>query len=241
MRAASESFTDWVGFAIGPELADALAVPVAAENDVNAFLHGELRWGAVAGADHALGVMLGTGVGGAIALDGRIFGGPRGAAGEIGHTPGYSDLTCTCGQVGHLETLASGRSIEARYAERTGGTGTATAAEIAERARAGEPDARGVFDAAGHALGLAIASAATLLDVGDVVVGGGVRRAWDVLEPALRATIAENEPVSGYPLTVHPSVLGDRAVALGAAALAWPLADRAGGAKAVDAVDAVLA
>lgn len=224
VRAASESFTDWVGYAIGPELSTALGVPVSAENDVNAFLMGELRWGSVAGSEHAIGITLGTGVGGAIAMDGRILSGPHGAAGEIGHTPGYSDLVCTCGQVGHLETLASGRSIEARYAERVGTDG-ASGFEIAELARVGDADATAVFDAAGHALGLAIATAANLLDVVEVVVGGGVREAWDVLEPSLSRTLAQNEPVSGLVLTVHPASLGGRAVALGAAALAWPLAD----------------
>lgn len=224
VRAASESFTDWVGYAIGPELSNALGVPVAAENDVNAFLMGELRWGSVAGSAHAIGITLGTGVGGAVAIDGRILSGPHGAAGEIGHTPGYSDLVCTCGQVGHLETLASGRSIEARYAERVGADGT-SGVEIAELARAGDADATAVFDAAGHALALAIATAVNLFDVVEVVVGGGVREAWDVLEPSLSATLAENGPVSGLALAVHPARLGGRAVALGAAALAWPLAD----------------
>lgn len=223
VRAASETFTDWAGFPLGPVLADALGVPVAVENDVNAFLLGELRWGAVAGEDHVLGVMLGTGVGGAIALDGRIYAGPRGAAGEIGHTPGYSAIVCSCGQVGHLETLASGRSIEARYAERTGRSG-AGAAELAERARSGDADAAAVFAACGRAFALAVSTAANLLDVVSVVVGGGVRGAWDLIEPALAATLLENEPVSGYPLAVRPAELGGDAVALGAAALAWPLA-----------------
>lgn len=228
VRAASESFTDWVGFAVGPELSAALGVPVAVENDVNAFLHGELRWGAVTGARDAVGIMLGTGVGGAIALDGGIFGGPNGAAGEIGHTPGYSEHVCTCGQVGHLETLASGRSIELRYAERTGAPHPDRAAPaIAELARGGDPDAQAVFDDAGRALGLAISTAANLLDVAEVVVGGGVRGAWDVLEPALSDTIARNEPVSGIPLSVHPAALGGDGVALGAAAMAWPLVDPA--------------
>ena len=67
----------------------------------------------------------------------------HGAAGEIGHTPGYSDLVCTCGQVGHLETLASGRSIELRYAEAAGVARSAAA--IADLARTGDPTALAVL------------------------------------------------------------------------------------------------
>lgn len=221
--AASESFTGWAGFALGSDLAKRLGVPVAVDNDVNAFLLGETRYGALAGSESALGIMLGTGVGGAIALHGTVFVGARGAAGEIGHTPGYSDIVCTCGQVGHLETLASGRSIAARYNERTGAdvADIDSAVVVAERARAGDTDAIATFAAAGHAIALAIATAVNLIDVQDVVVGGGVRGAWDVLEPALRETLSQNEPVSGYPLVVLPSALGQHAVAVGAAALAW--------------------
>lgn len=221
--AASESFAGWAGFALGTDLGKRLGVPVAVDNDVNAFLLGETRYGALAGSENALGIMLGTGVGGAIALGGGVFAGARGAAGEIGHTPGYSDIICTCGQLGHLETLASGRSIAARYNERTGAdvANVDSAAVVAERAREGDVDAIATYAAAGHALGLAIATAVNLIDVQDVVIGGGVRGAWDVLEPALRETLSQNEPVSGYPLVVLPSALGQRAVAVGAAALAW--------------------
>ncbi|PPL18955.1 ROK family protein [Microterricola pindariensis] len=223
--AASESFTDWAGFGLGADLGERLGVGVAVDNDVNAFLLGETRYGAIAGSENALGIMLGTGVGGALALGGAVFLGARGAAGEIGHTPGYSDIVCTCGQLGHLETLASGRSIAARYSERAGVDDVDTAVLVAARARAGDADAIATFDAAGHAIALAIATAVNLVDVQDVVIGGGVRGAWDVLEPALRETLNSHQPVSGYPLVVVPSALGGNSVAIGAAALAWRLAD----------------
>lgn len=227
VTAASASFTDWVGFPLATDLGSLLGVEVAVDNDVNAFLHGELKYGALAGSNDAVGIMLGTGVGGAVAVDGRIFTGLRGAAGEIGHTPGYSEIICTCGQRGHLETLASGRSIGLRYGERSGGAATLSAVDVAERARGGDQHAIATFEAAGHAIAIAIATAVNLLDVQDVVVGGGVRGAWDLLEPAIARTLHENQPVSGYPLVVVPSALGGHSVALGAAALAWRLLDRA--------------
>ncbi|MFK4789109.1 ROK family protein [Microbacterium sp. ZW T5_56] len=216
--AASAMFTDWVGFGLAAALTERLGVPVAVENDVNAFLLGEVAAGAGHGSD-VLGVMLGTGVGGALLLDGVLRHGPNGAAGEIGHTPGYSDLVCTCGQIGHLETLASGTSIALRYAERSGATGLG-AADVAELARGGDLDAIAVFHAAGRAVALACASAATLVDLDVAVIGGGVSHAWDLLEPAITATLRTDAPVSGAPLRIIPAALGSDAVALGAAAAA---------------------
>ncbi|UJP11675.1 ROK family protein [Microbacterium sp. KUDC0406] len=211
IRAASEMFVDWVGFPLGDELSDRLGVPVRIENDVNAFLLGE----AAGRADRdVLGVMLGTGVGGALIVDGDLRHGPHGAAGEIGHTPGYSDLRCTCGQTGHLETLASGTSIGARYGERTGDV--LNSSGVAERARAGDADAIAVFRDAGRALALACASAATLLDIPLAIVGGGVAHAWDLLAPAVDEALRTDAPITGIPLRVIPAEKGGDAVALGA-------------------------
>ncbi|GAA4483308.1 ROK family protein [Microbacterium panaciterrae] len=216
--AASATFANWSGFPLAAELSARLDVPVWVENDVNAFLLGELRWGAARGESDVLGIMLGTGVGGAIALGGALHHGVHGAAGEIGHTPGFSDLMCTCGQVGHLETLASGTSIAKRYEAATGIT--AGAPEIAERARAGQDEARQVFADAARATALAASTTASLLDLGMVVVGGGVHGAWDLLEPGILDTLRTDAPVSGFPLRVVQAEISADAVALGAAALA---------------------
>ena len=214
IRAASATFVGWAGFALADALESRLSVPVSVENDVNAFLLGEVAADRRAD-DDVLGVMLGTGVGGAVIIDGGLRHGPNGAAGEIGHTPGYSDLVCTCGQTGHLETLASGTSIAKRYSERVGEE-VADARVVAERARAGDSDAVAAFAAAGRALALACASAATLLDLPRAIVGGGVAEAWDLLEPEIQATLRTDAPVSGLPLVITPARLGADAVALGA-------------------------
>lgn len=214
IRAASATFVGWAGYPLADELHRRLGVLVRVENDVNAFLLGEVAAGDRTEGD-VLGVMLGTGVGGALIIEGDLHHGPRGAAGEIGHTPGYSDLVCTCGQIGHLETLASGTSIALRYQERTGGS-VVDARDVAVRARSGDEDAIGVFDAAGRALALACASAATILDLPCAIVGGGVTAAWDLLEPAISRTLRTDFPVSGLPLRIIPAVLGSDAVALGA-------------------------
>ncbi|MCP2263205.1 ROK family protein [Promicromonospora thailandica] len=232
--AASDSFTGWVGTDLRAGLASRTGLPVTAANDVDAFLVGEATWGAVRGVRSAAGIALGTGVGGALWLDGALYRG-AGAAGEIGHMPGFGDAVCTCGQRGHLETLASGRSVERRYAEAVGAEagvggvsagvvpGSASAlgaAEIEALARAGDPAAVRVFADAGHAVGSAVLVVAALLDVGHVVVGGGLARAWDLLEPALLARLREAPPVSGHPVEVRHAALGGDATVVGAAALA---------------------
>lgn len=213
IRAASATFKDWAGFPLAAELTARLQVPVGIENDVNAFLLGEAAAADVHG--DVLGVMLGTGVGGAVIIDGALRRGPHGAAGEIGHTPGYGDIVCTCGQRGHLETLASGTSIALRYAERSGRSASGSR-QVAELARSGDEHAIAVFHDAGRALGVACASAATLLDLSVAIVGGGVASAWDLLTPGVDQALREDAPVSGIPLAIVPARLGADAVALGA-------------------------
>ncbi|WP_220488383.1 ROK family protein [Tessaracoccus sp. MC1756] len=223
--AASQLFTDWVGRRIGAELEALIRRPVTVANDVNAFLVGEVRWGALRGAENALGVMLGTGVGGAVMLAGHLFEGPHGGAGEIGHTPRHSDQRCTCGGIGHLETVASGRSIGLRYAERTGGS-PLTGQETARRAASGDEVALAVFHDAGQALANAVLTTGTLFDVDHVVIGGGVAKAWEFWRPSFEATVAENPPVSGRQLIVRLAALTNPAI--GAATLALDTVDSAG-------------
>lgn len=228
---ASDSFRGWAGFTVTAAVEEALGVPAFLDNDVNAFLRGEATAGSAAGAPHVLGMTLGTGVGGALWLDGRLYDGPHGAAGEIGHVPGFGDLPCTCGGRGHLETLASGRAIAARYADRAGVPFTAR--EVAEAAASGDGDAVGVYAEAGAAVARALLVTAGLLDVTTVVVGGGVSRSWALLEHSIHAALTAEPPVSGRPIGVRPAGLGVDAVAIGAAARAraelGPVTDRVAG------------
>ncbi|WP_242089987.1 ROK family protein [Curtobacterium sp. DN_7.5] len=210
------SFTGWAGYGVTAAVTGALGVPATLDNDVNAFLLGEVATGAVAGEPDVLGMTLGTGVGGALVLGGSLFAGPRGAAGEIGHVPGFGDAVCTCGQVGHLETLAGARGIADRYEERSGRRRSVR--EVAEAARTGDADAAEVFGRAGWGLARAALLTAGVLDVTTVVIGGGIARSWDLLEPAITAAIEAEPPVSGAPIRLALSTLGSDAVALGAAA-----------------------
>ncbi|WP_260981292.1 ROK family protein [Curtobacterium pusillum] len=210
------SFTGWAGYGVTDAVTAALGVPATLDNDVNAFLLGEIAAGAVAGESDVLGMTLGTGVGGAFVLGGSLFAGPRGAAGEIGHVPGFGDALCTCGQIGHLETIAGARGIADRYAERSGRR--LSVREVADAARAGDADAAAVFERAGWGLARAALLTAGILDVTTVVIGGGIARSWDLLEPPITAAIALEPPVSGARIRLAQSTLGSDAVALGAAA-----------------------
>jgi glucokinase len=216
--AASDSFRDWVGTPVAAALGDLVGLPAVADNDVNCFLVGEVAAGALRGVDDAVGITLGTGVGGALWSGGRILHGRDGAAGELGHQPGYGDELCSCGRRGHLESLASGRSLVRRYRERGGAAGSAV--EVAAAARSGDAAARAVFADAAHGIGTAIVQVTGLLAADRVVVGGGVAGAWDLLAPGVHAVIDRFPPLFGPPPEVRTTALGEAAVAIGAAALA---------------------
>jgi glucokinase len=211
------AFDGWAGTAINAGLSVRLnGVPVRADNDVNAFLLGEL---AEAGRPrHALAVTIGTGVGGALYVDGRLLhGGPTGA-GEIGHVGDFGPEPCSCGRTGHLEAYASGTSLTRRYAHASGLV-VPDAGAVADAALRGDPVAVEVFERAGQYLGSAIAQAGGLLGVDLAILGGGVLRAWPLLEKPLLAALRAQPLLSDEPVAIRRSVLGERAVAVGATAL----------------------
>ncbi|HEY0188374.1 MAG TPA: ROK family protein [Cellulomonas sp.] len=214
---ASDSFHAWAGYRVGEHLSREFGVPVEIENDVNVFLLAEATTGAAVGGRDVLGVTLGTGVGGALLLDGRLFVGQTGAAGEIGHAPGFGSRGCTCGGRGHLETIASARSLAGCFQERTGRT--LSAAEVALAAERGDPQARELFAEVGSALARMIVITTALLDLDTVVIGGGVSNAWELFDPALRRSLEQEPPVRGTAPRVVRAGLGDGAAALGAALL----------------------
>jgi glucokinase len=154
-------------------------------------------------------------VGGALWLGGALYAGPGGAAGEIGHMPGFGDRPCTCGAAGHLETLASGLSISRLHLERSGAL--LTALEVAGAAVAGDQPAREIFDEVGRALARAVLVGTALLDIDTVVIGGGVSNAWKLFQPALFEQLRVEPPVRGAAPSIVLAELGALAVATGAA------------------------
>jgi len=202
----------WPGVPIAGPVADALGVPAALINDARAFGLAELRLGAARGASSMIGLTLGTGVGGVIAIDGRVHLGHDGTAGEIGHqTLDPDGPSCNCGNRGCLESFARAD----RLAEACGAA-SVEAAVLA--ARAGDPLARAGFERVGRYLGLGIANIVTVISPDKVVIGGGIAAAGDLLlEPIRRELRARVWTTSLDEVSVVTAELGTWAGAMGAA------------------------
>ena len=219
VTAASDSFHGWAGYDVRAALQRWRNVPVAMENDVNAFLIAQM-----ANRPHdeqqrsVLGIMLGTGVGGALWLNGGIFRGTGYSAGEIGHFPGFKEVLCTCGATGHLEALAGGRGIARLWHEATGGDEDTRA--IGDLARSGDERALALWDQAGDGVAKAVAICQSLLDIDEVVIGGSVAKSWDLLEPAIRRGIVAYPVPVAREVTITHAADGNDTVARGAAASA---------------------
>jgi glucokinase len=229
---ATDTFPGWPGTSVASGVRDRLAasgaVPVFVENDVDAHAAGESWRGAAAGARSALLVAVGTGVGGAVVLDGRPLRGAHHLAGELGHmpVPGADGLPCTCGRPGHLEAVAAGPAIHRRYLALGGDPGARDARDVVARAQRDDALADRVVRESATALGRAIAGVVTVLDPEIVVVGGGVAGSgdpwWPALDRSLRAEVVD--VLAGLPL--RRAALGGSAAIIGAARGAWDLLDR---------------
>lgn len=179
----------------------------------------EHRFGAARGVDNLLGMVVSTGIGGGILLDGRIVRGRSGNAGHAGHivVPGSVE-PCTCGGVGCVETVASGPN-SVRWAQANGWTGT-DGIELADAARADDPIAIAALQRAGVALGQAIASAAALLDLEMAVLGGGFSAAGEALWNPIHETVEMHARLGFlHDFRVVPAELGALGTLTGAAAL----------------------
>ncbi|MFF5973218.1 ROK family protein [Streptomyces sp. NPDC012769] len=201
--------------------------PVTLVGDGVAMTAAEHWRGAARGHDNALCLVVSTGVGGGLVLDGRIHPGPTGNAGHIGHISVDLDGDpCACGGRGCVERIASGPHIARRALDegwRPGPDGDTSAAAVAAAARAGDPVAVASFDRAARALAAGIAATATLVEVDIAVVGGGVAGAGEVLFAPLRRSLRSYATLSFVRgLTVVPALTGTDAGLLGAAAAALP-------------------
>ncbi|MEU5584531.1 ROK family protein [Streptomyces chrestomyceticus] len=197
-------------------------VPVALGHDVRTGGLAEGRIGAGRGADRFLFVPLGTGIAGAIGIEGRIEAGAHGSAGEIGHIVVRPDgPDCGCGQRGCLETLASAAAVGRAWAEACGDP-RATAADAAKAVESGDARAQAVWQDAVDALAAGLVTSLTLLDPHTLIIGGGLAEAGDTLFEPLRAAVRSRVTFQRLPLIV-PAALGDAAGCLGAGLLAWDL------------------
>jgi glucokinase len=212
------------------KLIDRLGIPVVLEHDAKAAGLGDYYFGAGRGARSMIYIVVGTGVGAALIVDGAIYRGEHNSAGEIGHTTidRHGEL-CGCGSRGCVETYMSGPWLGRRY-ERARGQGSdkpmadkplVGGNDVARLAAEGDPIALQVFEDAGDALGAAIATMAMMLDVDLYVIGGSVAKAGDLLlEPARRGVPKYSHRSVGARVRIVPTALGDDGPILGCAWLA---------------------
>jgi glucokinase len=214
----------WRGFPLADRLAGLYPhAPVRLHNDAICMAAGEHWRGAGRGRRTMLGMVVSTGVGGGLVLDGKLINGATGNAGHIGHVVVDPDgPACACGGRGCLEAIARGPALAA-WAQGEGwrpGQATVTARELADDAAQGHPVAHAAMRRAGRALGVAVASATHLCDLEVVAVGGGLAQAgsllFDPLEEALRMHLGLDYARG---VRVVPAALGQSAGLVGAAAL----------------------
>ncbi len=194
-------------------------LPVALENDASAAAYGEFSLTGKTGGD-LIYIGLGTGVGGGLVLNGKLHGGIHGVAMEIGHLIVEPDgRPCGCGNRGCLEQYASANGVSQSYAAQTGAT--CSALEIAQLAARHDGAALRAFALAGEHLAGGLAHIAKVIDVEEVVIGGGLSASWSLLQPAFERRLQRDLiPALRGRLHVRVSQAQDQAGIIGAAMLA---------------------
>lgn len=223
----------WDRFPIRQHLESLWHKPAFVDNDADLGALGEGTFGAGRDESHLAYIKIGTGIGCGILLDGKIYHGVLGTAGEIGHVTISPDgPPCKCGNYGCLEAMAGGRAI-AQRAKLAVAAGQPTMLahrnherpltdqDVIQAARAGDPLSQQLLSDAGRLIGTALASLINLLNPGLIIIGGRMATAEDLLlEPIREAVQQRSLRASFQAARIVPAALGRRTTALGAAALA---------------------
>jgi predicted NBD/HSP70 family sugar kinase len=206
----------WAGLAPAEELRVRLGVPVVVNNDANLGALGEYHWGAGRGCLVLVYVKLATGIGAGIVLDGQLFVGTAGTAGEIGHvTIDARGPVCRCGNRGCIELAAGGRAL-VEHARLTY-PDIADVSDLVRLANAGDAGCRRLLSDAGAEIGIALSGLVNLINPDRIVLGGELGSGTDVmLEPLRRGLTEAAMPAALTTVTVTRGELGERASALGA-------------------------
>ncbi len=227
----------WDQYPIRAALEKRWGFAVSLNNDAELGALGEWAAGAGRGEANLAYIKVGTGIGAGLLLDGRIYRGVSGSAGEIGHlTIDENGPFCTCGNQGCLEAIAGGRAIalQAQEAVRKGKRTQLTAIqpvesisarEVASAARRGDLLAQQILAKAGTQIGIAIAGLINLFNPGMIVIGGGVAQTGDLLlEPMRQAVRTRSLPASTRVVRITTAILGRRSSAMGAVTQALTIA-----------------
>ncbi|MGI5490752.1 ROK family glucokinase [Microtetraspora malaysiensis] len=219
------------------KVADLVGLPVVVENDANATVWGEYRFGAGRGESHVVCVALGTGIGGGVVLGGALYRGRWGMGGELGHMQVVPEgLPCGCGNHGCWEQYASGNALvrqarinaaadpssAARLLELAGSPDAIIGQHVTDAARDGDAAALAAFEFLADWLAQGLADLAAVLDPGCFIIGGGVSGAADLFLDRVRADYAARLTGRGHrPLAgIRAAELGPAAGMVGAADLA---------------------
>ena len=222
-------------FPLRQRLEKELKVPVCLENDVSAGTFGEYKMGAARGFRHVVGIFPGTGIGGGIILDGKLFHGATGNAGEIGHMIIQTDgPLCGCGQFGCVESLASRTALskDALALAAAGGAPTVFSAVgtdfakvksgvLGEAVKKGDKKIKGIIERSARFLGIAMANCVNILNPEAFILGGGLveKLGRFYVQLAAKSMRVHSLPPLADNVKVLPAELGDDAVLLGAALL----------------------
>ncbi|MFI2356502.1 ROK family protein [Streptomyces anulatus] len=209
----------WTGINPSQELSGRLGVPVYVDNDANLGALGELVWGSGRGVKDLAYIKVASGVGAGLVIDGTIYRGPGGTAGEIGHiTLDESGPVCRCGNRGCLETFTAARYV-LPLLQSSHGPGL-TMERVVQLAREGDPGCRRVIGDVGRHIGSGVANLCNLLNPSRVVLGGSLAEAGELVLGPIRDSVSRYAiPSAARQLSVLPGALGGRAEVLGALAL----------------------
>ena len=222
----------WRSVPVREELSEKAGLPVALINDARAATMGEWKFGAGRGVESCALYTLGTGIGGGLILNGELYLGIGGAAGELGHiSVDLNGPRCNCGSRGCIEAMASGPAIAAAgvKAVMQGATTRITAMcnddlnlitpeLVCQAALAGDPVAREIYETAGAAIGYGIANIVIALTPRRIIIGGGVAAAGDLILEPIRRTVKERVRLAdANAYEIIPATLGNNAGLMGAA------------------------
>lgn len=232
---APPNFVNWDEVPLKAELGKLFpTVPIGVENDANAAAIAESKFGAGIEYPNFLFVIWGTGVGGGIILNHKIYRGPTGGAGEIGHiSVDYNGPQCNCGNIGCVEAYVGQRYLSQRTAQRlekhpeskilqlvSGDFSKIEPVYISQAAHEGDDLAREILIEAGQLLGVALASVMNIMDLRVSIIGGGISAAGDFVMKAVQDSVVQHvlKPLR-KDIRVLPAQLGNNAGILGAAGL----------------------
>jgi len=213
-------------------------------NDASAAALGEHQFGAGKGVNNLVMLTVGTGIGGGIVINGKLYSGPSGSAGEIGHmTIDVNGPKCNCGNIGCLETLASGTAVAKEAIRRIsqgersslteiveGKIENITAEQVEVAARNGDSLALEVISKAATYLGIGLVNLVNIFNPEMIIIGGGLAKMEELLlEPARRIVKERAFQLSARLVRIVPAQLGDDAGVLGAAIFALQQRNKTGG------------